>query len=163
MAQGLEEDVKKKNGPKALSAPQLRGYARRLFNAHKTSERSGWKKHIAGVCERVYRLQAHHTLGKMDHSFLNTWYTQAKAALTEDAFRCMGLLEQYGLIELLLFLYLCVKDLLDQGQPEKAAQVLVRTAFVPFSLFISDTFCGLQEPWTPEKIMERIVSEERNC
>lgn len=159
---GYVETEQPKNTTR-MTPGRKQSLARQLFKADKTSSQSGWKTHIIAVCERMNNLWAHHTVKKTDYGVFDTWHNQAEEVLTEKVFTHMLLLVQYGVRELLLFLYFCVKDHLDQGQTKEAVQVLVCTAFVHFNLSISDAFLCLQKYWTPEKIIERTVSKVRHC
>ncbi|PAK71661.1 hypothetical protein B8W95_13430, partial [Staphylococcus pasteuri] len=81
-AQDIAKHVKQ--DASRMSADRKRSFARFVFDVTITDEQepSGWKNHIAAVCNRIQKLKSHDALKGKDHKFLDTWRTEAQAHLT---------------------------------------------------------------------------------
>lgn len=104
--------------------------ARELFQPHEPiSGSSGWGVHIKSVCLAIYRLQGYYADREDWASIFRHWRSQARAVMSKEQHDQWHLLIQYGVQELLYFLYECLVDLIRQGRRGKAAEVLVRNNF----------------------------------
>lgn len=148
---------------KEASPQQLHRNANLVFRAKASSKLNSWRDYIRSVCDKVGNLRKHSRVTATERGSFDTWHNQAVEHLSEDKYKCKSVLVQYGLRELLYFLYRCLKELLDKGNSEKATQVLVREALVHFryafraSAHLFLVVFLVQKEWVPEEIVQRTV------
>ncbi|GAA5983913.1 hypothetical protein JCM10908_005972 [Rhodotorula pacifica] len=123
---GIDERIP----PENTQAEALLTDARRQLVATRDQQRgsanSGWTRHVDRVRGEFDALQ--HKFGILETEFrVETWVKEARRVFSENVHDNWNPLVQYGVRELLFFLYIEVYNLLVLKQEEQALQVLERT------------------------------------
>lgn len=100
--------------------------ARGLFQPQeRISGSSGWRTHIDKVSLAIARLKEHYEDREEYKNIFTGWRTESRELMSEENYDKWHLLIQYGVQELLYFLYNCLADLICKGEKERAVKVLV--------------------------------------
>ena len=130
--------------------------------SHSHALQTGYDLHIKAVCKQldIFARQAASGIGA--HVSPHEWQQTADAPLARDGYKNLHPLAQYGVKELLFFLYQTQTQLGNEGRFSDLLAVYVRsftehpTKFEMSSLIM---FCKLQQTfWSPRVIVSRIVS-----
>jgi hypothetical protein len=95
----------------------------------------GWAAQVETVYTTIFKLKDQYRIPFADTEPFDVWYTQAKQDLAKEVHDRWPLLLQYGVRELLYFLYQALCELFNRGAKKRALEMLVRTR--PFSICLS--------------------------
>lgn len=87
----------------------------------------GWAAQVETVYTRIYKLKDQYPIPDAEAEPFDVWYNQAKRNLAKEVHDAWPLLFQYGVRELLYFLYQALSELFNRGANERAFKMLVRT------------------------------------
>lgn len=86
----------------------------------------GWPAQVETVYTRIYKLMDEYLISDAEAELVRDWHNQAKQQLAQEVHDAWPLLVQYGVRELLYFLYQALCELFNRGAKERALKMLVR-------------------------------------
>lgn len=86
----------------------------------------GWSAQVETVYTRIYKLIAEHPISDAEAELFRVWHNQAREHLAKGVDDAWPLLVQYGVRELLYFLYQALCELFSRDAKDRALNMLVR-------------------------------------